>query len=308
MAAPAKSLVYKLEFKVVKRIRSMKKRLLRRTRTKVSRTQILEDLRKLGVKEGDVLYVFSSLSRIGNVVGGASTVIDALAEAVGTEGTLVLPCFSLVGDEMTKTLESGRVFDPKTTQTTLGLIPETFRKEPGVLRSIHPTHSVCALGTKGKWITQGHENCATTFGKDTPFDKMVGFNAKVLLLGVDVRVITFYHYFEDVTENFPINPYCEKEYEAKVLVNGKVKKIKVRSHDPKVAETRIDHPDGAFNREYLTDYLVSRRVLKLGLVGEAKSSIIDATDLIEALKELLRRNVTIYSTREEIIRLPSHDA
>jgi aminoglycoside 3-N-acetyltransferase len=274
----------------------------------VSKTRILDDLGKFGVRRGDTLYVFSSLSSIGDVIGGSSTVINALAEAVGTEGTLVFPCFSLVGNEMTKTLESGRVFDSKTTPCTLGSIPETFRKRPGVFRSIHPSHSVCAIGSKAELITQGHEDCNTTFGKGTPFDKMFHLNAKVLLLGVDIRVITFYHYFEDLTENFPVSVYCEKEYEAKVLVNGKVKRVKIRAHAPKVAQRRIDHRDGEVNREYLMKYLISQGVLKRGFVGEAKSWIINATDLMEALKEMLKRNVTIYSSKEEIIRLQSRSA
>jgi aminoglycoside 3-N-acetyltransferase len=268
----------------------------------VSRVQILEDLKKLGVVEGDILYVFSSLSSIGNVLGGPSTVIDALIEAVGPYGTLVLPCFCLTGGNMRTTLVSGMVFDPKTTPTVLGVIPEGFRKRARVFRSIHPTHSVCAFGSKAEWITQGHENCTSTFGRGTPFDKLVRLNAKVLLLGVDIRVITFYHYFEDVTEKFPINPYCEKEYTVKVLVEGNVKTIRVKAHDPEVAKTRIDHKEGEFIRKYLTSYLYNRRVLKSGSVGDAKSYMISSEDLIQALEDLLKRNLTIYSTKNAVNR------
>jgi len=293
---------------ILRRIRSIQRKLMRQTQTKISKAQISKDLKKLGVKEGDLLYVFSSLRSIGNVIGGPTAVIDSLKDAVGPGGTLVLPCFSLVGGQMTTTLESDRIFDPKTTPTALGLIPETFRKRPGVYRSIHPTHSVCAFGPKAQWITQGHENCATTFGKDTPFHKMINMNAEVLLLGVDIRVITFYHYFEDVTRHFPINPYLDKEYEGKVLVDGKVKKITVRAHDPEVAKTRIDHKGGSSNREYLTDYLLKKQVLRSGSVGEAKSWIINAIDLIDALEELLERNITIYTTEQEMRALSNKRA
>jgi len=291
---------------LIKMRRKFRELMIRLTRRKVSKIQILKDLRKMGIKEGDMLYVFTSLKSIGYVPGGPETVLDALIETLGPDGTLVLPCFCFIRGEMTLTLEANRIFDPKTTPTVLGLIPETFRRRPGVYRSIHPTHSVCAFGSKAKWITEGHENCTTTFGKGTPFDKMVELNAKTLGLGVDIRVITFYHYFEDIMDNFPLNVYCEKEYEARVIADGKIKKMKVRAHNPEVAKTRIDHQDGEFIRKYLTDYLTSRGFLKVGYVGEAKSWVIKAKDLMEALEELLKRKITIYTTKEELERLVYH--
>ena len=293
-----------LPYPIVEILKEIRRKLYRFRKPKVSKIQIINDLKKLGVEEGDVLYVFSSLKSIGYVPGGPEVVIDALTEALGPDGTLVLPCFYFIGGEMTLTLEENKIFNPKTTPTVLGLIPEAFRRRPGVYRSVHPTHSVCAFGSRAKWITDGHENCATTFGKGTPFDKMMELDAKSLGIGVNIfRVISFIHYFEDVTDNFPINVYCEKKYEVRVIADGEIKTMKVKAHDPEVAKTRTDHKQGEFIREYLTDYLIHRGLLKVGFVGEAESWVIRVRDFVKALKELAEMNITVYTTREELNNL-----
>src|SRR5665647_660842 len=57
----------------------------------VTRERLVADLKDLGVREGMVLLVHTSLSAIGWVVGGEQTLLEALSEVVGGEGTLVMP-------------------------------------------------------------------------------------------------------------------------------------------------------------------------------------------------------------------------
>ena len=47
------------------------------------------DLRRLGIRPGDLVMVHASLKAIGPVDGGARAVVDALRAAVGPEGTLM---------------------------------------------------------------------------------------------------------------------------------------------------------------------------------------------------------------------------
>jgi aminoglycoside 3-N-acetyltransferase len=159
-----------LPARVVSLLRSVRSKIrakrVQRTRPRVTKQQIVKDLRSLGIQEGSVIFVHSSLKSIGFVEGGAETVIDALMEAVGPEGTLTMPCLSVSGS-MVKTLERGSVFDPKITPSTVGAITEAFRKRQDVCRSIHPTHSVCAWGAKAGWITSGHENAGSNLWKVT---------------------------------------------------------------------------------------------------------------------------------------------
>ena len=61
-----------------------------------TRETLARDLRDLGVEPGDILFVHSSLKSLGPVNGGAGTVIDALEDAVGPEGLVLMPSFNLV--------------------------------------------------------------------------------------------------------------------------------------------------------------------------------------------------------------------
>ena len=60
----------------------------------ISKRQIIDDLKQLGVEEGDHLAVALSLRSIGHVVGGPKTFIEALLEVVGPNGTIMMPISS----------------------------------------------------------------------------------------------------------------------------------------------------------------------------------------------------------------------
>lgn len=142
----------------------------------------------LGVEPGDTILMHSAFTAIGPVEGGADTVIDAILETLGEEGTL---CMSAL------TFSTVVPFDAATSPATVGYLAETFRCRPGVLRSLHPVHSVTAFGKHAQWITQGHENAATGCGEGTPYTKIRDLGGKILLLGVDMDRNTSLHCIEE---------------------------------------------------------------------------------------------------------------
>ena len=73
----------------------------------VHKEDIVRGLGELGLRPGDVVLVHSSLSSFGYVEGGADAVIDALLDAVGPEGTVMVP--TLTGSPE----DSPRVVDAK---------------------------------------------------------------------------------------------------------------------------------------------------------------------------------------------------
>ena len=154
------------------------------------------DFVDLGVRPGMIVMVHSSLSRVGWTEGGPVTVIQALREVLGPGGTLVMPAESpQLGDPSTQD-----VFDPHTTPTTMGAIPEAFRSYPGTRRSSHPLVSVCANGPRAEEITAEHalEFCE---GHGTPFEKLYELDAWTLLLGVGFNRCTSLHYAESLVPN-----------------------------------------------------------------------------------------------------------
>ena len=89
----------------------------------VGRSDLVAGLRALGMGDGDDVMFHSSLSSLGDIEGGADTVIDAFLEVVGREGTVLAPSFSRF--ELRKGV-FGSWWDPATTPVYTGIVTETF--------------------------------------------------------------------------------------------------------------------------------------------------------------------------------------
>jgi aminoglycoside 3-N-acetyltransferase len=146
----------------------------------VTRTALVDDLRRLGLDIGQTVLVHSSLSRLGRVTGGADTVIDALLAVVGSSGTLLFP--TLTGTEMDGP-EHPPVVDVRVTPCWTGRIPETARQRPDARRSLHPTHSVTALGADAASYASGHETGESPCDVRSPYHRLIRDNGWILLLG-----------------------------------------------------------------------------------------------------------------------------
>src|SRR3954447_21221118 len=94
----------------------------------VTAAMLSDDLRHLGLGEGAVVLVHSSLSRLGNVKGGADAVVDSLLAAVGPAGTLLFP--TLPGPERDGP-DAPPMVDVRSTPCWTGRIPETARRRIG---------------------------------------------------------------------------------------------------------------------------------------------------------------------------------
>jgi len=128
----------------------------------VTKNEIKSALSALGVRPGELALVHSSLKAFGRVENGADTVIDALLEVLGPEGTLVLPTFTLSFQPLEKI-----IFDTVNSKSEVGIITEVFRRRPGVLRSTHLVHSVAASGLplrKIKVLTDRYELLGNALG------------------------------------------------------------------------------------------------------------------------------------------------
>lgn len=102
--------------------------------------KLLADMKALGIKEGETILVHASMKALGTKET-PETVLDTLQAALGDDGTLLLP--ALTYENVTP---EHPVFDADKTVPCIGLLPRTFWRMPGVVRSVHPTHSVCVRG------------------------------------------------------------------------------------------------------------------------------------------------------------------
>ena len=158
---------------------------------------LVGDIAALGVEPGGVVIVHSSLSALGWVAGGPQSVVEALLEVVGPDGTIVMPTHSgqlsdpaawsrpPVPEAWIDPLHEGLpAYDPYLTPTlAMGQVVECFRQHRSTLRSAHPTLSFAACGPKAEAVV-GFHPLSPGLGEESPLGRLYELDAQVLLLGV----------------------------------------------------------------------------------------------------------------------------
>lgn len=233
----------------------------------VTRSELVADLKALGVERGMDLLVHSSLSRIGHVPGGTGTVIDALLAVIGKRGTLLLPSFN-----------HGRaqVFNPMTTPTTNGAIPEAGWRRPEAVRSIHPTHSVAAIGPRAEQFCRNHLEVGV-WAPESPIGQLIHGGGYILSIGVTHAVSTAYHVAEISMPCRCINQFGGKGYV--VGPDGTVSRVRglaFRSGSCPVPLSKLD------------ETLDRRKLQRHGKVGHADATLVKAIDLWKVRREHLK--------------------
>lgn len=173
--------------------------------------RISRDLHALGVQVGDILLVHASLRSLGAVPGGATTVIAGLWQALQPHGTLLMPALSYA----TVTREHP-YFDRNATPSNVGVVAETFRLQEDVLRSVHPTHSVCAKGAASQALLADHGKDHTPCGPHSPFRLLPEYRGKILMLGCGLAPNTSFHAIEELV----MPPYLFGEPIDYTLIDG----------------------------------------------------------------------------------------
>ena len=200
---------------------SGEERSIRASSAPVTREGLAADLGRLGVRRGSVLLVHSSLSSLGWVVGGAQAVVEALLDALGPDGTLVVPT-QTTGNSDPSIWQAPAVpedwwpviratmpaYDPAITPTRgLGVVVEVARTWPGARRSGHPQHSFAAIGPAAETVTAGHA-LDSGFGERSPLARIHDLDGDVLLLGVGHGSNTSLHLAEHRVPDPPRMAYA----------------------------------------------------------------------------------------------------
>ncbi len=229
----------------------------------VIKKTIKKGLREIGVRKGDLVMVHSSLSSFGYVEGGADTVIDALMEVVGEEGTILMPTFN----------PRVKIFDPLTTPSSVGKITEVFRKMKGVLRSIHPTHSYASWGKWAEYLIKDHKE---THGIDSPLGKLARKGGYVLMLGAPPGSNTSIHIAETIE---------------RVHCMGFGERICwIRTEQGEIVEARsvLHREKGCpLFGEKIEEYLKERDKIKEMKIGKSRVRLMKSWDVIEAKRYMI---------------------
>jgi aminoglycoside 3-N-acetyltransferase len=158
--------------------------------------ELIAELTRRLPSDFEILMVHSSFDGfLPMFKGSAKDMVSALIDFCGPERTLVMPSFVMGGRAYdTSAYFQSRAFDVRRTPSEMGLIAEIFRRTPNVMRSLHPSCSVCALGPLAKNMTAGHHLSRTGMSPDSPYGVMTRRRTAILGLGVEYyRCLTHAH-------------------------------------------------------------------------------------------------------------------
>jgi aminoglycoside 3-N-acetyltransferase len=241
----------------------------------LTRSSLADALRSLGLSAGDRVMVHSSLKSLGHVEGGAEAVIGALQDVLTEEGLLLLPSFNHGA-----VFHSGRVgyYDPRETPTENGLIPETFRKLPGVWRSLNPTHAYCAWGRDAERYVNRH-HLTLTVGPDSPQGILHREGGLCLFIGTDYFTNTFKHVVEMSTGAPCLG---RRTLELPVhLPDGR--RVKLRTWGYRGGRCPISDPN-----EYVDREMEARGLHTRARIGEGTVTLFRLSEFFDLLAGMLR--------------------
>jgi aminoglycoside N3'-acetyltransferase len=240
---------------------------------------LLATLRRLGIQRGDAVIAHTSFAQFSGFQGGLSDVIKTLQAAVGEEGALLIPTLPFDGAAIDY-VKSGAITDIARTPSRMGFITEVFRRLPGVTRSIHPTHAVAIWGKDAAAIAAGHHAAGTPCGVGTPFHELLERKGKVLLAGVGIRTMTFYHCVEELIEpDMPFSPFTTEWFETTTKgPDGTIYSSRMRLFDPAVSARR--------DPELMIESLKRRGVWRQARVGRLDLVVLDTTEVLATVREM----------------------
>lgn len=238
---------------------------------------LAEAWREIGLHRGSIALVHTALSKVGWVEGGPTAFVGSLLDAVSPGGTVLFPTLSNTGWSSPDRPPSFRPSDPPA--PWVGSVPAAALAVDGAVRSLHPTHSVTALGAAAEAIVRGHERCDSPCGWESPYGELVRRRGLILLVGCDHESNTSLH----LAEEFTGAPYH--------LLPG-VACCPVEASDGRtiLVRTRL-HRWGVPRRFQKVDADLDRLgIQRRGKVGGAEARVIDAARLFAYAVWLLKAN------------------
>jgi aminoglycoside 3-N-acetyltransferase len=242
--------------------------------------ELTVELHRVGIRAGDNLILHSSLKSLGRVDGGAPAVVDAVLDAIGPDGNLMVPTFTY-----SMPMWKAEPFDIRATKSRVGAITEAVRMHPLALRSFHPTHSVAVIGPDAEAIIRNHLH-ATPIGLESPFGRMRERGARILMLGTTQDTNSSLHYCE-VASGLP---YVQVAFSA-----GRNFELAWFLNEQGQAEyTQLfELPGCSRGFRAIEAPLIDRGALHPVTVAGALSQFLDMEEMVKAVDEILKTDPAI---------------
>lgn len=257
-----------------------------RLKSPLTENQLLQILvNDLALGKGDTVFVHSSIDQL-NLGFPFYRVLQLLRDVVGGQGTLLFPTYPQLSSY--EFLRRGEVFDVKKTPSYTGILTEVARRQRDAVRSLHPTKSVCSIGSAAAELTRDHQNSPYPYDACSPYYRITQFAGKIVGLGVSTANLSFVHCVDDaLKEQFPVQPYHAQLFAA-TCINGAGNRVIVETyaHDLK----KMNHNIPRFMRSHVS----SDACVDLNLNG-TKFFRADAQKLFDQMCRLATTGKTIYA-------------
>ncbi|HEU4648338.1 MAG TPA: AAC(3)-IV family aminoglycoside N-acetyltransferase [Gemmatimonadales bacterium] len=234
-----------------------------------SRAEVAAQLRALGVRPGGGLLVHTAFRAVRPVAGGPLGLIDALRDAVGPGGTLVMPSWS--GDDDVP-------FDPLTSPVSpdLGVTADLFWRQAGVVRSDHP-FAFAAVGPHARQITADPLPLPPHIPA-SPVGRVYDLDGQVLLLGVGHDANTTLHLAELLAGvRYRVPKHCT------VVEDGRPARVEFGENDHCCSRFAL-----------ADDWLRARGLQREGRVGHADARLARSRDIVAVALEHLARDPLLF--------------
>lgn len=235
---------------------------------------LTRDLARLGIDPAGTLLVHASGKSVGEVPGGVDAIVGALVDFMAP-GLLVMPALSWRFVDA-----ANPEFSVLDTPGCVGSVPEHFRRRPGVVRSWHPTHSVCALGAESEAFVAGHEAFDTPCARQSPWGRLLDRRSKILFIGTGLSCNTFLHAVEE-WQNVPGSLTETRQSLITVAPDGRRIPVPSRRH----AGNRSKH----YAR--MEPLFLAADAVRLGRFGDASCHLADASLMEQVTRGCLEKDI-----------------
>lgn len=149
-----------------------------------------------GLHRGDIVFLSSDITDLfyleienGRDKPSANRFIDKIIEAIGPEGTLILPTYNW---DFCK----GVTFDWRTTKGKTGVLGNLCLKRPDFRRTLHPLYSCVVWGKDQQLLCS--MDYVSSFGAESIFAYLESHHAKNVIINLPLtQCFTYVHHVEE---------------------------------------------------------------------------------------------------------------
>ncbi len=245
-----------------------------------TKAEILNALTAMSIDSEGTLLIHSSMKAIGLVENGADTVLDACIEYM-QKGLLVFPTHSWSERNLVD-----NVYNPLIEPSCVGILTNLFLRRPGVVRSLHPTHSVAAIGKDAAAFIAGEERFDTPCPRNGCWGRLYDRQAQVLFLGCSLKTNTFIHGIEE-WNGIPNRIADHPRHIKIVMPDGNIFKRSLHGH-------QSPGGDVSHNYDKLLPAFLACGIARKGQLGDAECYVCDAVGMADLTAAFLRKSPDLF--------------